>query len=369
MSSMDPERRLTLVGILTWAIAAVPPLLTGALKERYGFVWLAAMAAFLVLFLLATHTGCNERQKVFLAILQSLAALTAVAVNPAGFEGVLLVVVTAELGNLGLRAALAWVAVQTVLLGVAFSFVAQHYVFVTLAYFTFQLFALFTTRIAHSEAEARLQLAAANAELKVAAGLLDISSRTSERLRIARDLHDLLGHHLTALTLNLEIASHVANGEAKEAIETSRSIAKRLLADTRDVVSRLREDEPVDLTAALAALSSVITAPALHLEVAPGVTVRDTSVAQIALRVVEEIITNAVRHSSARNLWVALAESDGALAISARDDGEGVDYVRFGNGLRGMRERVDAAHGSMEVSSMRGQGFRVQVWLPLGSVA
>ena len=86
----------------------------------------------------------------------------------------------------------------------------------------------------------------------MATELLEISSRTTERLRIARDLHDLLGHHLTALSLNLEVASHLATGEANEQIEKSKAITKLLLGDVRDVVSRLRNDEPVDLGAAIA---------------------------------------------------------------------------------------------------------------------
>ena len=121
-------------------------------------------------------------------------------------------------------------------------------------------------RIAHREALARQALAETNAELKVTSGLLDISSRTEERLRIARDLHDLLGHHLTALSLNLEVASHLAAGEAKESIEKSQAITKQLLSDVRAVVSRLREDEPVDLATALNALRDVIATPSLHID-------------------------------------------------------------------------------------------------------
>ena len=85
--------------------------------------------------------------------------------------------------------------------------------------------------VAHSEMEARKSLAEANAELRMTTELLEISSRTSERLRIARDLHDLLGHHLTALSLNLEVAGHLASGDAKEPIEKSKSIAKHLLGN------------------------------------------------------------------------------------------------------------------------------------------
>src|SRR5205823_11630373 len=143
--------------------------------------------------------------------------------------------------------------------------------------------AFFAVQIAHREANARQALAEANAELKVTSGLLDISSRTEERLLIARDLHDLLGHHLTALSLNLEVASHLAGGEAKEPIEKSKAITKELLADVRAVVSRLREDEPVDLAKALNALRESIATPALHIDL-ERVAVNDPAVARIALR-------------------------------------------------------------------------------------
>ena len=64
-------------------------------------------------------------------------------------------------------------------------------------------------------------------------------------------------------------------------------------------------------------------------------------------------------------LWVTLATTDHTLDIDARDDGAGTDNIRFGNGLRGIRERVEQVRGSLEVSSMRGRGFNVHVRLPL----
>jgi signal transduction histidine kinase len=78
----------------------------------------------------------------------------------------------------------------------------------------------------------------------------------------------------------------------------------------------------------------------------------------------QEIVTNAVRHSGARNLWVRVTREDGALVIDARDDGAGCDRVSFGNGLRGMRERVEALRGSLEAITARGKGFEVRVMLP-----
>ena len=320
---------------------------------------------FLVGFIVATQGECPPARRRIFAALQTIAALGAIAMVPHGLktEPILLVVIAGQLGGLALLPALAWIAAQTAVL----VFIIQRYegtvVPFTLSYLVFQLFAYFAVQIAHREASARVALAEANAELKVTSGLLDLSSRTEERLRIARDLHDVLGHHLTALSLNLEVASHLADGEAKESIVKSQAITKELLGDVRAVVSRLREDEPVDLATALNALRDVIATPSLHIDF-ENVAVSDPAVAQVVLRAVQEIVTNAVRHSGARNLWLRLSSSDHTLDVDARDDGAGTDTIEFGNGLRGIRERVEQVNGSLEVSSMRGRGFSVHISLP-----
>jgi len=371
---MSPqERNVIWIGLITWAIVAVAAITWQI--ERHGLRAaqtigvVAAVLAFLVLFLLRCRKGCSNAQVVVLAVLQAVAAFAGTALQPNGFIEVLLVIVAAQFGDFAFRVAVIVCVAQTIVLATIFRLAGGPPVIVALAYFAFFLFGAYTTHVAHSESRARQQLAEANAELRMTSGLLDISSRTSERLRIARDLHDLLGHHLTALTLNLETASHLATGEAREQVERSKTIARHLLADVRSVVSRLRDEEPVDLTAALQSLRGVVDTPALHLELPRELAVTDAHIAQIALRGVQEIVTNAVRHSGARNLWVTLAATDRTLEIDARDDGDGTDQVRFGNGLRGLRERVEQVSGSFEVSSMRGRGFAVHVSLPLGGGA
>jgi len=322
------------------------------------------MIVFLVGFIAATYRESPVTRRRILAVLQTVAALAAMATSPHDLktEPVLLVVVAGQLGGLALLPAMAWIGAQTSVL-VAIIWGHEEIASFALLYLVFQLFAYFAVQIAHREASARVALAEANAELKVTSGLLDLSSRTEERLRIARDLHDVLGHHLTALSLNLEVASHLADGEVKESIVKSQAITKELLGDVRAVVSRLREDEPVDLATALNALRDVIATPSLHIDF-ENVAVSDPAVAQVVLRAVQEIVTNAVRHSGARNLWLRLSSADHTLDVDARDDGAGTDTIEFGNGLRGIRERVKQVNGSLEVSSMRGRGFSVHISLP-----
>ena len=353
--------KLIFAGIFTWVIVALPHL------REITLPWAICYVAFLALFLLATRKECTGPFELALIGVQSVLALLCVYLKLEGMQPVLLVMVAAQLGHLRAPAAMSWIVVQTI--GLFFvSDGSKHALWGAFGYFAFQIFGFMTARIAHDEREAKQALAEANAELRVATGLLEMSSRAEERLRIARDLHDLIGHHLTALSLNLEVASHQVEGPAKEQIEKSKAMTKLLLSDVRDVVSRLREDEPVDLGAALASLRDAVPSPQIHVD-ADGVAVTEPVVAQTALRAVQEIVTNAVRHSNARNLWLRIGMADRALTVDARDDGGGTDRVVFGNGLRGMRERVQQAGGTLEVASMRGRGFEVHVRLPIGGLA
>src|SRR5204863_1503702 len=98
--------------------------------------------------------------------------------------------------------------------------------------------------------------ARANAELHATRALLVEDSRVAERLRISRDLHDTLGHHLTALSLQLEVASRLASGPAAERVTEAHAITRLLLGDVRDVVSRLRESSHFDVAAAIRTLAA-----------------------------------------------------------------------------------------------------------------
>jgi signal transduction histidine kinase len=357
------KRNLTLVGYLTWLAVGIPHA-TWAYGVGKGWPYFAAYVAFIIAYAIATSDRCQTVLQWSMMALQTVFALICVALMPTGFLAVLLVVIAGQLGHLRTLPALLWITAQSAIYYVLIRNLEEHTVMIAVAYFTFQLFGFFMARIAVEEREARQALAEANAELRVATGLLDLSSRSEERLRIARDLHDLIGHHLTALSLNLEVASHLASGAAKEQIEKSQSLTKLLLSDVRDVVSKLRDDQPLDLGAAIRSLRDAVPSPAIQLE-EEAASVNDPAIAQTALRALQEIVTNAVRHSGARHLFLRVRRDDGALAIDARDDGAGTDRIDFGNGLRGMRERVQQAGGTMEVASMRGRGFEVHVRLPL----
>jgi signal transduction histidine kinase len=360
---------LRLAGLMTWLVAGVPRLF-GSHDAAFG-VWVAAWLAFGVTFWFSTDErahGWSRSMRVGTTVAQSVLAIIALALHPSGFMPVLLVVVAgAVAGAVALPVALAWLGLHTLIIGAIFAWAKvppDEFLAVTASYFAFQVFALLAVHLAQSESSARQELAVANAELRATADLLDASSRANERLRIARDLHDLLGHHLTALSVNLEVAAHLTDGKARGHVEHAQSLAKLLLSDVRAVVSDLRDDQAIDVASMLARLIAPVPSPRVELSLEPDLHVADPAIAQALVHAAQEILTNAMRHSRAATLRLDVRRAGGAFELRADDDGIGTSPLRLGNGLTGIRERADAAGGSAEFRSARGAGFHVVLTLP-----
>jgi signal transduction histidine kinase len=213
--------------------------------------------------------------------------------------------------------------------------------------------------------QARSELRRLNSELLATQSLLAENTRVAERVRISRELHDLVGHHLTALTLNLEVASHTTAGKSKEHVDQAASIARLLLSDVREVVSDMRREDRVDLRQALDMLASGVPELAIHLDIPDHLSLTDPRRAQILLRCAQELITNTARHASAANLWISLECGEDGLSLKARDDGRGVSDLMPGNGLNGMRERLRELGGRLDIATRPGAGFQVRAWMPM----
>jgi signal transduction histidine kinase len=192
-------------------------------------------------------------------------------------------------------------------------------------------------------------------------------SRMAERLRISRDLHDAIGHHLTALTLNLEAALQRTSGDAHEKIEVAQSIARSLLTDVREIVASMESEQGIDLGAAIRSLMSELPRPQIHLQIADDVRVDHPERARTIVYCAQEIITNAARHSGAENLWLVIDCDEGKVRIRAHDDGRGSDDVAAGFGLRAMRGRVEEIGGELRIDSGAGRGFDVTALVPVKS--
>jgi signal transduction histidine kinase len=232
---------------------------------------------------------------------------------------------------------------------------------------SFQGFAALTAWFAISAERTRDALATTNADLLATRSLLAESARDSERLRLSRELHDVAGHKLTALKLNLAALARDPRLQGVDQVALCARLADELLADIRGVVAQMRQHDGMDLGAALTLLAGPFPRPRMHLDIADDARVGSIAQAEAVLRAVQEGLTNAVRHSHAQNLWVVLRREGDALRLDIRDDGRGSGEVRAGNGLSGMRERLEAIGGGLDVSRTDTGGVRLQAWLPIAA--
>jgi signal transduction histidine kinase len=264
------------------------------------------------------------------------------------------------------RRALAWVGFQTLVVVAALAQALNpDLCWVIAKSFALQLLLVFTAQALRREAETARALAQLNRELTAAQAIIASNIRDAERLRISRELHDAWGHELTALGLQLEIASHVTEpGRANDHVVKARGLARALLAKVRDVVGALREAERCDLKDALAALAQSVPTPAIHVDISAGVRVSPDQ-AHALMRCAQEAVTNAVRHAEASNLWLQVTSDGEGVRLVARNDGSARRTASApGSGLLGMRERVESLGGKLAVRTGADFGFTVEAWLP-----
>ncbi len=374
-------RWLNLAAIATWLFCGLPPLLGvlgGSGPRVPSVVFVAAFllygAALLAILYLPEDDGRRRAPwlPVMLLLVESVTGLALVFISGHYFGGTAattatLVIVAAQAPYI-VSAPVVWliVAVQTVVMSLMFLDLVDVPAILSIVFALggFQAFAAGSSFLALKEAAARAELALTNAELKAAQARLAESSRSEERLRISRDLHDTLGHHLTALSIQLEVASRLTEGQAAAHVREAHAVARLLLGDVRNVVSTLRGSSRIDLSQAVRSLAAAPGPLAIHLEMPERLDLDDGAQAHALLRCVQEIITNTARHASAKNLWIAIAQRPDGIDLRARDDGRGAPEVRFGNGLRGMRERFEEYAGRVEVRSTAGQGFEVRGFMP-----
>ncbi len=229
----------------------------------------------------------------------------------------------------------------------------------------FQAFAALTGHYASTRESAREHLAQVNAELLATRRLLEESARAGERLKLSRELHDVAGHTLTALKLNLaRLARDPALAEREE-LQVSAALADELLGQIRQVVSTLRAHDGLDLGAALEALAHQVPGVRIAIDVEPTLRVDDIEQAQTLLRCAQEAITNALRHGRAGAIHLSLRHGDGALLLTVENDGASPARIDFGNGLTGMRERLDAVGGTLELTPTPPRGLRLVARMPL----
>ena len=332
------------------------------------------MWALLLGYLLALLAGDflpRHRRAVGTALLLSFQAISAFALvwlTPRGGTApVLIVVLVAQLAmHYPARITLPAVALLNVSLYLVLRAIGYREPFiVTMIYGGFQAFAALTAHYARTAELSRDALALVNADLLATRALLADSARDAERLRLARELHDVAGHKLTAMTLNLRALAADPVLAGREELRVSQQLSSELLGDIRNVVQALRDARGLDLATALQALAAPLPRPRLQLDLDPALVITDPAVADTVLRVVQEALTNSARHGDAAILRVGLRGENGGVRLQIEDDGCMRGPLREGNGLEGMRERAAAAGGWLRLSRGACGALRIDASLPL----
>ncbi len=171
---------------------------------------------------------------------------------------------------------------------------------------------------------------------------------TAERERIGRDIHDILGHSLTAISIKADLAGKLLEHDpaaARAQIAEVSEIARQSLADVRATASGIRE---VRVTSEIASARSVLLAAGIESSVPSAIEPMPDETSQLFGYVVREAVTNVVRHSEAQRCVITV----NARTVTITDDGVGMaDDLIDGSGLEGLRQRLNSANGRLDVDS------------------
>jgi two-component system, NarL family, sensor histidine kinase DesK len=188
-----------------------------------------------------------------------------------------------------------------------------------------------------------------------------------ERLRFARDLHDLLGHSLSVIALKSELAGRLIKttpGLAAHEIEDIEKVARDALREVREAVTGYRQPT---LAAELAGAHEALTAAGIEYRVDQDHVPLPPAVEAVMAWTVREGVTNVMRHSQAKRCSVRIINKDGKATVEVIDDGHG-GTPGAGSGLRGLEERVLERGGTLSAEPLPHEGFRLRVTLPVREV-
>ncbi len=203
-----------------------------------------------------------------------------------------------------------------------------------------------------------------------------------ERLRIAREIHDVVAHAMTAINVQAGVAAHLLErdpGQAYDALRNIKHTSGAALTDLRSTLEVLRDPSasaPLgppaglgdidELTGGLRSAGVEVTVEVDHADDVPA------PVQSVAYRIVQEALTNVARHARASGATVSVHRVPGAITVEVTDDGAArvmpgaaaAEAEAEGNGVRGMRERAAALGGTLEAGPSGAGGWRVRAWLP-----
>ncbi len=250
---------------------------------------------------------------------------------------------------------------------------------------SFALLVILTVGLGNSVRTQRLiaeELAARNIELVALRHAEAERAISEERARIARELHDVVAHHVSAMVVTARAgatSAREAPPATREALQTVVSSGTEALDAMRRLVTVLRSNDdeaelhPQPDVSGIAELVESFRRVGLRVELTMAAQLDVSGAAGLtAYRIVQESLTNVLRHAGTRRAWVEVERHDGALVVTVDDDGTGGDManqpiVTTGQGLVGMRERAALAEGRLDLSRSPHGGWRVQGRFPVSA--
>jgi signal transduction histidine kinase len=250
-------------------------------------------------------------------------------------------------------------------------------------FFAGQVFILIFTQMAVTELNARVklqnlanELSEANKHLSEYAGRVEELTITKERNRLAREIHDGLGHYLTTINMQIQAATAILKNDQKKALhllETAQHLTSDALVDVRNSVFALRQ-ELYDITPLHERIEIIANSVSTKSQKASltliGEPKKLTPQADLTLyRAAQESINNAIKHSKSKNINTVLDYSDPTqIILITDDDGIGADENAHGYGLLGIKERVRLLEGDVSILTQENTGFKITIKIPSENV-
>ena len=348
---MTRWRAINLIWLVYSGFFLVAPLQSGSRRDLLALA--IVYPCFLAIYLSYVWSRSHRRRELLLCAMAIL-GVAYYPLNP-GAGGTLLIYVAAFVPFATRSFAIATATIIAATLVSAAEGLLLH-----LSPWTWALLALLAASIGTGNLFGALRMAA-NERLLMAQEQIEHLAKVAERERIARDLHDVLGHTLSVVVLKSELAGKLMASDAERArqeIGEVEHIARQALSEVREAVRGYRTE---GIAAEIARARRALEAAGVRLESqAEAVSLAPAHESVLAL-VLREAVTNILRHAGATSCQLRLASDKQGTSLSVRDDGHGA-ITSEGNGIRGMRERVEALGGRLDIDS-RG-GTRLSVHIP-----
>jgi len=355
--------RLFMVAWLAFFIYPIGAFLTDRLSAEtriYGLVLLAALAVIWAWFWIRIVAGPDRRYGVAAIVGATLILVVFTLRTPPQYGSLFLYAVIMGGAAFPWRRGLAAVVILSVL-AAALELIRGE----SISQSTGQLLNDLLVGVA---AVAGRLLVEANQQLSQAREQIAHLAVGEERLRFARDLHDLIGHSLSVIALKSELAGRLIKntpGLAAHEVEDIEKVARDALREVREAVAGYRQPT---LAAELAGAHEALTAAGIEYHVDQDHAPLPPSVEGVLAWTVREGVTNVMRHSQAQRCAIRISSKDGGATVEVVDNGRG-GTLEAGSGLRGLRERVLERGGTLTAEPLPHEGFRLRVTLPLAQAS